>query len=126
MTFELEQTDSGDWDRFQLRNIGLAVQRRMAAKYQGKAEKFRSAAVDKLTRALGMLPEPSGLAESTALNDFAVALSLVKDLNACGPISARLPRLSGKATSNESRYLKPYETVACQAIQISIVLKCAA
>ena len=31
MIFEMAQTKTGDWDRFQVRNLGLAVQRRMAA-----------------------------------------------------------------------------------------------
>src|SRR3989442_302851 len=30
MIFELAETQAGDWDRFQVRNLGLAVQRRMA------------------------------------------------------------------------------------------------
>lgn len=107
MIFELEQTDSGDWDRFQLRNIGLAVQRRMAAKYQGVAENFRLAAVEKLTRALGLLPEAFAPAESPALNDFAVALSLV-DLSGWNAAEKRALTqvVRAKATSDESRYLK--------------------
>ncbi|HUS09062.1 MAG TPA: hypothetical protein VMZ30_01260 [Pyrinomonadaceae bacterium] len=107
MIFELEQTNSGDWDRFQIRHIGLAVQRRMAAKYQGDAEKFRLAAVENLTRALGLLPEAFAPAESPALNDYAVALSLV-DLSSWDPAEKRALAqvIRAKSTSDESRYLK--------------------
>jgi hypothetical protein len=107
MIFELEQANSGDWDRFQLRNIGLAIQRRMAAKYQGVAENFRLAAVEKLTRALGLLPEAFAPAESPALNDFAVALSLV-DLSGWNAAEKRALTqvVRAKAKSDESRYLK--------------------
>ena len=31
---------AGDWDRFQVRNIGLAVQRHIAERYQGDAERL--------------------------------------------------------------------------------------
>src|SRR5258705_13549377 len=39
MIFELEQTNSGDWDRFQLRNIGLAVHRQMPTTNEGDAKR---------------------------------------------------------------------------------------
>jgi hypothetical protein len=108
MIFELEQTNSGDWDRFQLRNIGLAVARRMASKYRGEAEVFRLAAVEKLTRVLGTKPDGFRPAETSALNDFAVALSLIGDLSAWndGEKRALAQVIRAKGTSDESRYLK--------------------
>ena len=46
MIFELEKSDSGlasgDWDRFQVRNIGLAVARLMARKFEGDAVRMRA------------------------------------------------------------------------------------
>ena len=51
MVFELADVGGslgskpGDWDRFQVRKIGLAVQRRMAATDGGDAEKFKSMAL---------------------------------------------------------------------------------
>jgi hypothetical protein len=107
MIFELGQTNSGDWDRFQLRNIGLAIQRRMATIHEGDTEKFRLDAVEKLTRALGLLPEAFAPAGSPALNDFAAALSLV-DLSGwnAGEKHALTQVVRAKATSDESRYLK--------------------
>ena len=42
MIFELDETAMGDWDRFAVRNIGLAVQRRMAASRAANAQRFRS------------------------------------------------------------------------------------
>jgi hypothetical protein len=106
MIFELQQTNSGDWDRFQVRNIGLAVQRRMFAKYEGDSERGRSAAAAKLMRDLD-LADGAEPAESTALNDFAVALSLV-DLSAWNAAEKRALAqvVRAKATSDENRYLK--------------------
>jgi hypothetical protein len=108
MIFELEKTAAGDWDRFQLRNIGLKIQRQMAAKHQGNAEGFRLAAIERLTRELG---RPSGdirQAGSTAFNDFAVALSLIEDLRKWSEAEkgALAQVIRAKATSDESRYLK--------------------
>src|SRR5258706_8912256 len=60
MVFELEDAGGslglskpGDWDRFQVRNIGLAVQRRMAATNGGDAEEFQSAASKELMDVIG-------------------------------------------------------------------------
>jgi len=106
MIFELDDTNSGDWDNFQLRNIGLAVQRRMAAKYQGDAKKLRSAAAADLMRELD-LPDDAGLVGSAALNDFAVALS-PGDISAWNAAEKRslAQVVRAKTASDESRYLK--------------------
>ena len=108
MIFELDKTKSGDWDRFQVRNLGLAVQRRMAAKHGGDAEKFKSAAVTELTRALNIRADTWPKAGLTALNDFAVALSLVADLGEWSDPEKRALGgvISAKAGSDESSYLK--------------------
>src|SRR4029078_1471942 len=81
MIFELEQTNAGDWDRFQLRNLGLAVQRRMASSYRGDAERFRTGTVKELERSLGIRADAWPEAARTALRDYAAALSLVNDLD---------------------------------------------
>ena len=108
MIFELGKTESGDWDRFQVRNIGLAVQRRMAVKHGGDAERFRAEAVKDLTRVLGIRRNDWREAELPALSDFAVMLSLLEDLSEWRDVEKRaLVRvIRAKATSNESSYLK--------------------
>src|SRR6185436_6463027 len=53
MIFEMDTTKAGDWDRFQVRNIGLAVQRQMAARHGGDARRFRVEAVEELQRVIG-------------------------------------------------------------------------
>jgi hypothetical protein len=113
------RADRGDWDRFSVRNIGLKVQRKMAAKGRGNAEEFRAAAVEKLRRALGLRVENFGPAAAPvhgrsprvsrgSLSDFAVALSLVENLSAWTDSEKRALAqvIRAKATSDESRYLK--------------------
>jgi hypothetical protein len=108
MIFELDKANSGDWDRFCVRNMGLAVQRRLAAKHRGNAERFRSAAVEKLTRVLGARTENWRAAELPAVSDFAVALSLVEDLSDWSDAEKRALAhvIKAKAALDESRYLK--------------------
>ena len=115
MIFELEDDGGslngsrpGDWDRFQVRNIGLAVQRRMAATHAGDAEKFKSAAVKELTRAIGMQADEWPRAGLAALQNFAVALSLVQDLHEWSADDKRALAkvIRAKAAPDESSYLK--------------------
>jgi hypothetical protein len=112
MIFELDNTQeefsSGDWDRFQVRRIGLAVQRRMAMKYEGDADRFREEAAKELTRRLGVRASDWREVELPALRYFGVTLSLVKDLSEWSEVEKRgLVRvIRAKAGADESRYLK--------------------
>lgn len=116
MIFELDKppqaatADSrpGDWDRFQVRTIGLAVQRHMAAKYGGDAENFRSAAVKELGRRLGLSMNDWREEKLSVLSDFSVALSLVEDLSQWNVVEkeALVKIIRAKAASDESSYLK--------------------
>jgi hypothetical protein len=115
MVFELDDLDGtpsrpkpGDWDRFHLRNIGLAVQRRMAATSNGDAEKFTSRATKELARALGLRVDAWPPARLSALRDFAVVLSLVTDLREWNDSekSALVGIIRAKTAVDESSYLK--------------------
>ena len=107
MIFELNQRNSGDWDQFQVRNIGLAVQQRMSAKHKGDAEKFRTQAVKELLRVIGMEGAAWPKAGRSALNDFAVVLSLV-DVRHWSDAEKRalVKVIRAKAGPDESTYLK--------------------
>jgi hypothetical protein len=108
MIFELDQSRSGNWDRFQVRDIGLAVQRQMAAKFKGDAERIRNASIKALAAALGVrVTEWSGV-EMTALRDFAVVLNLVPDLGKWTAVEKQqlVQIIQAKAGKDEARYLK--------------------
>ena len=112
MIFELDRnpdkSEPGDWDRFQIRNIGLAVTRHMAGRFAGDAKKFRTAAVEGLARDLGLNTNDWQETKCSVLSDFAVALSLVEDLTQWNEDEkkALVRIILAKATSDESRYLK--------------------
>jgi hypothetical protein len=107
MIFELDKSRSGDWDRFQIRNIGLAVTRRMGSKFGGDARRFRAEAVKKLNGILGFSPRDRRETELPALNDFAATLDLVEDLRRWSDQEkhALVQVVRAKAGTDESSYL---------------------
>ena len=107
MVFESEERNSGDWDRFQLRNIGLAVQRQMATTYDGDANRFRTEAVNELSRALNVRAQVWPNRARSALFDFAAAMSLV-DLKKWSDVekTALAKVIRAKSAMDESNYLK--------------------
>jgi hypothetical protein len=108
MIFELDESTIGDWDRFQVRSIGLAVQRRMAARFRGDAKKIRDASVERVAGALDIRVWNWSEVELSALSDFAVVLDLIPDLN-CWSKSERqavVRIIRAKAGADEARYLK--------------------
>lgn len=104
----LDKSQPGDWDRFCVRNIGLAVTGRMGSKFGGNAERFREESVKKLNGILGLSLRDWREAELSALSDFAVTLSLVEDLRRWGDKDkqALVRVVRAKAGPNESSYLK--------------------
>jgi hypothetical protein len=104
MIYELDQENAGDWDQFQLRNIGFAMQRRMAAAYGGDAARARNAAAASAGNVLGATASEW----RERFSDFAVLLDLVSDLDCWTPREkANLRKLvKAKAGTDETRYLK--------------------
>src|SRR5262249_4231339 len=54
LLYEAPGTARGEWDRFHVRRLGLAVNRRMRREFGGSAERLRASAERRVTRALGM------------------------------------------------------------------------
>ncbi|MDQ2973794.1 MAG: hypothetical protein M3R69_00120 [Acidobacteriota bacterium] len=98
----------GDWDQFQVRNIGFRVQRRMAERFKGDAGRMRSETVKDLTRTLGLSMNLRNEFEISALSDFAVTLSLVEDLQRwnADEKQALAEIVRAKAGTEESKYLR--------------------
>jgi hypothetical protein len=112
MIFELQKTDEnstlGDWDRFQVRNIGLKVARLMARKFEGDAVRMRTDSVKSLTQLLGIRRETWRETELTALSYFAATLMLITDLPrwSADAKQALVKIIRAKAAAEESSYLK--------------------
>jgi len=80
VVYELPGAEKGVWDRFAMRNIGFAVQRRMAREFGGDAEAMRKACVAQVARELDVNLDRIPAKAQSALADFAMVLSLVSDL----------------------------------------------
>src|SRR6185295_11101296 len=70
-----EMRPSRDWDRFHVRRIGLAVQRRMRGRYHGDAGEARRRATGRVARLLE-IRTPAG----PAFGSFALVLDALPDL----------------------------------------------
>ncbi|HYJ87241.1 MAG TPA: hypothetical protein VEW46_14365 [Pyrinomonadaceae bacterium] len=105
MIFELDKSKTGDWDGFQVRNIGLKAQQRMAEMYGGDAGRMRREAVASVARVLNVSARRW---RDSGLNDFAMALALIPDLNRwTNPEKQDLGRIiEAKGNGEESEYLK--------------------
>jgi len=78
--YEFGDGPRGLWDRFSIRNIGFAVERRMAEKFKGDPGRMREAAVASLARELGTDLRKWTPLEQSAFADFALVLALVPEI----------------------------------------------
>jgi len=99
MIFELDQIHEGDWDRFQIRNIGFAVQRLMESRFDGDATRMRSYAEEFVRDALSIRYKITA--------DLSVALLLIQDLDSWEDKDKELLRriIEAKTRDSESTYL---------------------
>ncbi|MCA1564102.1 MAG: hypothetical protein LC803_00320 [Acidobacteria bacterium] len=98
----------GEWDGFQVRNLGLAVNRRMAREFDGDARKIRDASLAEVTRALDARGAKLNAAERRAFSNFALVLALVPGLARWTGVEKRdaLRIMRAKAGADETRYLR--------------------
>lgn len=80
VVYELPQAERGAWDRFSVRNIGLAVQRLMARNFNGDAGSMRTASAAQVSRDIGLNPSRFNGRQRLVFAEFATALSLIPDL----------------------------------------------
>ena len=108
MIFQLNEAEVGDWDSFQVRNIGLAVQKRMATRFGGDAAKMRKTASNLVTSALGLSTASWNKTQLGVFSDFSVVLSLISDLDKWNQIEKQRVVLiiKAKAGLDEGKYLK--------------------
>jgi hypothetical protein len=96
------------WDRFEVHNLGLSVQRRMAVDFGADATGIRDESAKAVTRALGISTRRMNEGELHALENLSLVLALIPDLAAWSPkdkqLAARVIR--AKAARDEARYLR--------------------
>jgi hypothetical protein len=104
---ELPGTTRGIYDRFRIRNIGFAVQRRMAKECDGDATGLRNRSATVVARALGERLEAWTGGARRTFEDFAPVLALIPDLpNWTAEEKRTLVRIiRAKIGPEESRFL---------------------
>ena len=108
IVYEAPGTTRGDWDRFEIRSLGLAVQRRMAREFEGDALKIRTASAKEVARVLETkLPGPD-TSERQAFEDLSLVLALIPDLAQwTRPEKEKAVQIiRAKSGADESRYAR--------------------
>ena len=102
------QRPSSEWDRFHVRNIGLAVNRRMARQFGGEAERIRRASTSSVARKLRVNPSRWEEGERKSFESYALVLDLIPDLARWSPQEKRdlVAVIRAKAGRNEAAYLR--------------------
>ncbi|MEK6322004.1 MAG: hypothetical protein AABN33_10005 [Acidobacteriota bacterium] len=108
IVYEAPASSRGDWDRFSIRNLGLAVQRRMAKEFDGDAEMIRRVSADEVARALGMTPNRLNQPDRRAFDDLGLVLALIPDLPQWTESEKRkvVQIIRAKTGTDESRYAR--------------------
>jgi hypothetical protein len=108
MLFEMPGASAGAWDRFQIRNVGLAVQERMAGDFGGDAQRIRADSAGFIKRALDLDTRRWNGPELRIFENFALVLAMIPGIarwNASEKqLAARI--ISAKARGDEALYLR--------------------
>ena len=97
----------GEWDRFHIRNLGLAVARRMAREFDGSAAKIRAASSREVARALNMREVSINSRGLRGFEDLALVLALIPGLEHWDAKEKRAVAaiLRAKRSADDSEYL---------------------
>ncbi len=108
MLFETQPATRSSWDNFQIRNLGLKVQQRMASSFDGDALKMRRASMASVERALGAKAFGWKESERRAFENLALVLSLIPNLARWtkDEKEAVTHIVRAKVGAEESRYLR--------------------
>lgn len=105
---ELPDATPGAWDRFSLRNLGLAVQRHMAEHFGDDLERMLALARARLARALGVNLGRWSAPARTVFDNVAMVLALVPDLSRWNTAEKRtlMAIIRAKLAPDEAAYLR--------------------
>jgi hypothetical protein len=98
---------SGPWDTFSTRTLGLLINRRMAREFGGNSQKFRQASTTAVTRALNINSARWTLIQQQALENWSLVLHAIPGLARWTPEEKRqvVEIIRAKSAPNEMPYL---------------------
>jgi hypothetical protein len=108
-----EAHPEGEWDRFHVRRVGLAVNRRMAREFDGSEERMRRAVGIRVARSLRVDLSGWRERERRAFSDWALVLDLL-DLSRWPPVEkfALVRAIRAKCARSEARSLRLFQRQA--------------
>jgi hypothetical protein len=77
--YEAPGSSRGDWDRFHIRNLGLAVMRRMAREFGGDAARIRVASSREVASSFGLRVQGMRPVARRVFEDLALVLAMIPD-----------------------------------------------
>jgi hypothetical protein len=106
--YEFGDGSPGQWDFFSTRNIGLAVQQRMADEFGGNPEELRRATTEDLAQQLQVDVGRWSPVERSAFGNVAAVLSLAPELAQWTHLEKRalVDIIRAKVATDESKYLR--------------------
>jgi hypothetical protein len=110
MLFEMPAANAsrrGEWDRFQIRNLGLAIQKQMAREFHGDAREMRTHSENLVQSSLGLRTREWSEDERSTLKSFAPFLAILpmESWEASEKqLTARI--IQAKGRGDEALYLK--------------------
>jgi hypothetical protein len=98
----------GEWDNFQVPNIGLAVQRRLVQRSRDGKRKPHQALVTSVAHALGVKPTDLSASEHRFFSDLALVLGMIPDLSSWSKAEKSAIRqiVRAKTGTDELRYVR--------------------
>jgi hypothetical protein len=108
LLFEIPGAGAGAWDRFQIRNVGLAVQKRMASDFGGDAQQIRADSANFIKRVVGLDTRRWREPELRIFESFALVLAMIPGITRWNAnekqLAARI--IMAKARGDEGLYLR--------------------
>jgi hypothetical protein len=106
--YEAPGSSRGEWDRFAIRNLGLAVARRMAREFNGDANLIRGDSPIEVAEALGLRRDTLNERQRNAFEELSLVLGLIPDLRTWtfDEKRALIQIIRAKAGPDESRYAR--------------------
>jgi hypothetical protein len=108
LLFEMPAASVGAWDRFQIRHVGLALERRMALEFAGDAQEIRADSARFIERILDLDTHRWSEPELRIFENLALVLAMIPGVARWNGSEKRLGVriLSAKARGDEALYLR--------------------
>jgi len=108
IVYEVDSGRRGEWDRFQVRNLGLKVQMRMAREFNGDASAVREKSSRDVAASLKIQRKKLNKMQRHAFENLALVLALIPDLDGWDEEDKRsiYSIVRAKAGGDEARYSK--------------------